>query len=156
MTHKVRDLLCSLIMLIFGIVMFVVALGIPHKIESDVGSGFVPKFIAICIIVVAVVQGVLTLLDKSVSSKAKDHLFEDAKGGIVTILLMAAYMAIFEPVGFIFSSIIYLFLQILWLSDDTNRKPVLFAIISVALPLAVSALFAFVIKMPLPKGIWGF
>lgn len=156
MTHKVRDLLCSVIMLVFGIVMFVVALDIPHKIESDVGSGFVPKFIAICIIVVAVVQGILTLLDKSPSSKAKDHLFDDAKGGIVTIVLMAAYMAIFEPVGFVFSSIIYLFLQILWLSDNTNRKPVLFAIISVVLPLAVSALFAFVIKMPLPKGIWGF
>ena len=156
MTHKVRDLLCSVIMLVFGIVMFIVALDIPHKIESDVGSGFVPKFIAICIIVVAVVQGILTLLDKSPSSKAKDHLFDDAKGGIVTILLMAGYMFIFEPVGFIFSSIIYLFLQILWLSDNTNRKPVLFAIISVALPLAVSALFAFVIKMPLPKGIWGF
>lgn len=156
MTHKVRDLLCSVIMLIFSAVMFIVALDIPHKIESDVGSGFVPKFIAVCIMVVAVVQGVLTLLDKSPSTKAKDKLFEDAKGGVVTILLMAAYMAIFEPVGFIFSSIIYLFLQILWLSDDTNRKPVLFAIISVALPLAVSALFAFVIKMPLPKGIWGF
>ena len=63
MTHKVRDLLCSVIMLIFGAVMFIVALDIPHKIESDVGSGFVPKFIAICIMVVAVVQGVLTLLD---------------------------------------------------------------------------------------------
>lgn len=158
MTHKVRDLLCSIIMLIFGIVMFVVALGIPHKVASDVGSGFVPKFISICIIVVAVVQGVLTLMDKSpaLNSKAKDGMFEDMKGGIVTIVLMAAYMAIFEPVGFVFSSIIYLFLQILWLSDDTNRKPVLFAIISVVLPLAVSALFAFVIKMPLPKGIWGF
>ena len=102
------------------------------------------------------VQGVLTLLDKSPSTKAKDKLFEDAKGGVVTILLMAAYMAILEPVGFIFSSILYLFLQILWLSDDTNRKPVLFAIIAVVLPVAVSALFAFVIKMPLPKGIFGF
>ena len=109
-------------------------------------------------IVVAVVQGVLTLLDKSPSlnAKIKDGMFEDVKGGVVTIVLMAAYMAIFESVGFVFSSIIYLFLQITWLSDDTNRKPVLFAIISVALPLAVSALFSFVIKMPLPQGIWGF
>ncbi len=156
MTHKVRDLLCSVIMLIFGVVMFVVALDIPHKIESDVGSGFVPKFISICIIIVAVVQGVLTLLDKSPSANAKDKLFDDVKGGIVTIVLMAGYMAIFESVGFIFSSIIYLFLQIMWLSDDTNRKPVLFAIVAVALPVAVSALFAFVIKMPLPVGIFGF
>lgn len=156
MTNKVRDITCSLIMFIFGMVMFIVALGIPHKIESDVGSGFVPKFVSICIMVVAVVQFILTLLDKKNNVKPKENLFEDMKGGIGTIVLMVLYMAIFESVGFIFSSILYLFLQILWLSDDTNRKPVLFAIIAVALPVAVSALFAFVIKMPLPRGIFGF
>lgn len=156
MTNKVRDITCSLIMFIFGMVMFIVALGIPHKIESDVGSGFVPKFVSICIMVVAVVQFILTLLDKKNNVKPKENLFEDMKGGIGTIVLMVLYMAIFESVGFIFSSILYLFLQILWLSDDTNRKPVLFAIVSVALPVAVSALFAFVIKMPLPRGIFGF
>lgn len=156
MTNKVRDLLCSAIMLVFGIVMFVVALDIPHKIPSDVGSGYVPEFLSICIIVVAIVQAVLTLRNKAPAVKVKDGTFEDVKGGIGTIVLMFGYMAIFEPVGFVFSSILYLFLQILWLSDDTNRKPVLFAVIAVVLPVAVSALFAYVIKMPLPKGIFGF
>lgn len=156
MTNKVRDLLCSAIMLVFGIVMFVVALDIPHKIPSDVGSGYVPEFLSICIIVVAIVQAVLTLRNKAPAAKGKDSMFEDVKGGLGTIVLMLGYMAIFEPVGFIFSSILYLFLQILWLSDDTNRKPVLFAVIAVVLPVAVSALFAYVIKMPLPKGIFGF
>lgn len=44
----------------------------------------------------------------------------------------------------------------LLLSDETNRKPVLFGIIAVLLPLAVDALFVFAIQMPLPKGLWGF
>ena len=51
---------------------------------------------------------------------------------------------------------VYLFAQILLMSNSENRKPVLFAAISIALPLAVSLLFAYVIKMPLPVGILGF
>lgn len=156
MTNKVRNLLCSIIMLVFGVVMFVLALDIPHKIPSDVGSGYVPKFVALCIIVVAVVQLILTLTRKSPDDKKKEKLFNDAKGGIATIILMVVYMLIFQPVGFICSSAIYLFTQIMLLSDNTNRKPLLFAAISILLPVAVDALFVFVIKMPLPKGIIGF
>ena len=69
---------------------------------------------------------------------------------------MAFYVLAFEPVGFLLSSIIYLFAQILLMSNQENRKPVLFAIISILLPLAVDILFVFVIKMPLPRGILGF
>lgn len=156
MTNKVRNLLCSIIMLVLGVVMFVLALDIPHKIPSDVGSGYVPKFVALCIIVVAVVQLILTLTRKSPDDKKKEKLFDDAKGGIATIVLMVVYMLIFQPVGFICSSAIYLFTQIMLLSDNTNRKPLLFAVIAILLPVAVDALFVFVIKMPLPKGIIGF
>ena len=156
MTNKVRNLLCSIIMLVFGVVMFVLALDIPHKLPSDVGSGYVPKVVALCIIVVAVVQLILTLTRKSPDDKKKEKLFDDAKGGIATIVLMVVYMLIFQPVGFICSSAIYLFTQIMLLSDNTNRKPLLFAVIAILLPVAVDALFVFVIKMPLPKGIIGF
>jgi putative tricarboxylic transport membrane protein len=65
-------------------------------------------------------------------------------------------MLAIQPVGFIISSIVYLFVQMMLLSDNTNRKPVLFAIIAVVLPVAVEALFVYAIKMPLPVGILGF
>lgn len=156
MTNKVRNLTCSIIMLIFGIGMFIIALDIPHKIATDVGSAYVPKFVAICIIVTALVQFIITLVKKSPTDNKKEKMFDDAKGGIATILLMLVYMLIFQPVGFIFSSVIYLFAQIMLLSDNTNRKPLLFAAVSIILPIAIDALFVFVIKMPLPKGIFGF
>lgn len=156
MKNKTRDLLCSVIMLAFGIVMFVLSLNIPHKIPTDVGSGYVPKFVAICIMAVAAVQLILTLTRRSADDNKKEKLFDDAKGGIATIVLMTVYMLIFKPVGFICSSAIYLFAQIMLLSDNTNRKPLLFAAIAILLPIAVDALFVFVIKMPLPKGIIGF
>ena len=73
-----------------------------------------------------------------------------------TILLMLVYMIAFQPVGFVISSAVYLFVQMLLLSNEQNRKLPLFGAIAVLLPLAVDALFVFAIQMPLPKGLWGF
>ena len=69
---------------------------------------------------------------------------------------MLLYVIAFEPVGFLLSSMVYLFAQILLMSNRDNRRPVLFAAISVALPVGIALLFAYVIKMPLPVGILGF
>lgn len=156
MTNKVRNLLCSVIMLAFGIFMFVNAFGIKHMIESDVGSAYVPKFIAICIIVVSVAKLITTLVKSSPSDNKKETNDNDKVGGLVTMGMMLAYMLILEPVGFIVSSVVYLFAQIMLFSNKDNRNPLLFAIISIVLPVAIDALFVFVIKMPLPKGIFGF
>lgn len=156
MTNKVRDIVCSVIMLVVGGGMLFMAKDIRHMIESDVGSAYVPNFIAICIIIVAIAKLGTTLTSKSTSANQKVAPLGDWFGGIATIVLMLAYMAIFQTVGFVISSIVYLFVQMLLLSDETNRKPVLFGIIAVLLPLAVDALFVFAIQMPLPKGLWGF
>lgn len=156
MTNKQRDILGSFLFLLLGAGMFYLSFEIKHRIASDVGSAYVPKFIAICIMVTAGAKLIFSLMDKSASGKKKEGMAFDKLGGVGTIVLMFAYMLGLEPVGFILSSIIYLFLQIMLLSNKDNRKPVLFAIISVLLPIGVSALFYYVIKMPLPKGIIGF
>lgn len=156
MTNKVRDIVCSVIMLVVGGGMLFMAKDIPHMIPTDVGSAYVPNFIAICILIVSGAKLVLTLTNKKASANQKTALMGNWFGGIGTIVLMLAYMAVFESVGFVIASAVYLFLQILLLSDETNRKPVLFAIIAVLLPLAIDALFVFAIQMPLPRGLWGF
>jgi putative tricarboxylic transport membrane protein len=157
MTNKIRDIICSVIMIAFGILMIVEAKDIPNKLGGkDVGSAYVPTFIAICILVVAVSKLVLALVNKKPSANEKIKWTQDSLGGFGTIALMAVYMLAIEPVGFIIASVVYLFVQMMILSDNTNRKPVLFAIIAVALPVAVEALFVYAIKMPLPVGILGF
>lgn len=156
MTNKQSDIICSVIFLIFGGAMLYFSLGIKKMIETDVGSGYVPAFIAICILVTAAAKLILTVLNKKPSAYQKVKFDNDLIGGVGTIALMAFYVLAMEPVGFLLSSMVYLFAQILLMSNKTNRKPILFAIISIALPLAVDILFVFVIKMPLPKGILGF
>ena len=156
MTNKQRDLVTSVLFLAFGIFFFTQALGVKHKIESDVGSGYVPAFIGICMIIVCVAKLIITLTRHDPLDNKKVNDDSSTKGGVVTIAIILIYMLLFEPVGFILSSILFLFALMNWFANNENRKPVLFAIISVALPIAVSALFCYVIKMPLPKGIIGF
>lgn len=155
MTNKQQDMLCSAIFLAFGCVMLVLSQRIRHLIPSDLGSGFVPAFLSICILVTAGAKLALTLLNKKPAKPiAKGD--SDLLGGIGTVGLMLVYVVTFEPVGFLLSSMIYLFAQIMLMSNKDNRKPVLFAAISVLLPLGIALLFAFAIKMPLPVGILGF
>ena len=156
MTNKQRNLLTSVLFLIFGVFMFIQSQGVKHKIASDVGSGYVPAFIAGCHIVVSVSKLIITLTRKDPADNVVKKSDSSTKGGIVTILIMLAYMLAFEPVGFIVSSILFLFALMNWFANNENRNIPLFGVISVVFPVAVSALFTFVIKMPLPKGIIGF
>ena len=143
MTNKKRNLITSVIFLV-------------HKIPSDVGSGYVPAFISICLLVVSGAKLILTLLDKDPADDVVKASGWSMKVGIVTMAIMLVYMLAFEPVGFILSSIVFLFALMNWFANNENRKPILFAIIAIVLPIAIDALFVFVIKMPLPKGLIGF
>lgn len=156
MTNKQRDILCSVVFLLFGAGMLYMSTGIKKMIESDVGSGYVPAFIGICIMVVAGAKLILTLMDKSDAANKKEKNDFDLLGGVGTVAIMAFYVLTFDKLGFLLSSMIYLFVQITLMSNKENRKLGLFAVISVALPVVVYALFNYVIKMPLPKGILGF
>lgn len=155
MNSKQLDMLCSAIFLAFGGLMLYFSLSIRHIIPTDVGSGYVPIFLSVCILITAGAKLVLTLLDKK-PAKAAAKGGSDLAGGLGTVGLMLLYVIAFEPVGFLLSSMVYLFAQILLMSNKDNRRPVLFAVISVALPLGIALLFAYVIKMPLPVGILGF
>ena len=156
MTNKTRDILCSIIVLAFGAAMIYFVKDVRRVIRTDVGSAFVPTLIGWCIVVTGASKLLYSIFTSLKEENRKIVFDQDFFGGIGTIVLMVLYMLAFQPVGFIVASAVYLFLQMLLLSDRTNRKIILFAVVSVLLPVAVDALFVFVIKMPLPVGILGF
>lgn len=153
-TDKKRDLLCSILFLAFGSFMLVQSVAIKPLMEKDVGSGFVPKIVAAAIVVIAFIKLLLTLCDKKQGSASKTD--EDTAGGLLTIAALGAYVLLFQPLGFILSTMLYLFVQTTILSNDKNRSLVQFGIISIVAPLLIYILFVYVIKMPLPGGLLGF
>ena len=156
MTNKTRDILCAIIVIAFGAAMIYFVKDVRRVIRTDVGSAFVPTLIGWCIVVTGAAKLLYSVLTSLKSEKEKIVFDQDFFGGIGTIVLMVLYMIAFQPVGFVVASAVYLFLQMLLLSDKTNRRVLLFAVIAVVLPLAVDALFVYVIKMPLPVGVFGF
>ncbi|MBQ3764348.1 MAG: tripartite tricarboxylate transporter TctB family protein [Synergistaceae bacterium] len=156
MTNKTRDILCSIIVLAFGAAVIYFVKDVRRVIRSDVGSAFVPTLIGWCIVATGACKLFYSIFTGLKEENKKIVFDQDFFGGIGTVVLMVLYMLAFQPVGFVVSSAVYLFLQMLLLSDRTNRKVILFAVVSVLLPLAVDALFVFVIKMPLPVGVFGF
>lgn len=154
MTNKQRDYLCSILFLIFGIFLFIQSMGIKTLMSQDVGSGFTPKIVSGAIVVCSIWKLALTVLSKKADTGSKSD--DDTKGGIFTICLLAAYVLLFDSLGFLISTVVYLFLQILVLSNENNRNLPLFGIISVVAPVVVYVLFVYVIKMPLPTGPMGF
>ena len=156
MTNKTRDILCAIIVIAFGAAMIYFVKDVRRVIRTDVGSAFVPTLIGWCIVVTGAAKLLYSVLTSLKSEKEKIVFDQDFFGGIGTIVLMVLYMIAFQPVGFVVASAVYLFLQMLLLSDKTSRRVLLFAVIAVVLPLAVDALFVYVIKMPLPVGVFGF
>ena len=154
MSSKKKNMIISALFLAFGAFLYVQALGIKHMMKNDVGSAFFPKVVGITIMGVALIRLVMALREKESESKKKAN--SDMLGGWLTILLIGAYVIAFQPVGFLISTAVYLFLQILVLTPKEKRKlPVILAIAVIA-SVFIWVLFNYVISSPLPKGIFYF
>ncbi|MGF6906080.1 tripartite tricarboxylate transporter TctB family protein [Fusobacterium sp. PH5-44] len=151
MKDKTRDTLCSMLFLLFGAFMFSQAMGIVPKMGKDLGSGFMPKIIGGSLIAISALKLVLTFLSKE--NKKEEANNSDMKGGLLTIGILAIYVILFNGLGFLIATAIYLFFQMLILSDKKNRNIILFAIIAIIVPVIIYVLFVYIIKMPLPAGL---
>ena len=152
MTNRQRDIIAAVVFLAFGIFMFGNSAGINPIIPNEVGSGYVPKFVSIVIAILSISLLILTLLKKKIGPNEKTD--EDIKGGIFTVMALAAYVILFEFLGFLVSTALYLFVQITLLSNAKNRKLLVFGIIAVVVPLVIYGLFKTLFNMPFPAGIF--
>ncbi|MZQ99694.1 MAG: tripartite tricarboxylate transporter TctB family protein [Acidaminobacter sp.] len=155
MSEKRRDIIGSIIFIIFGIFLFAVSFTVKTIIENDVGPAFMPKIVAVAIVIVSVSKLIIALKNNSASYTTEKKSKDDKMGSLLTILNLGAYVVLFEPLGFIISSIVYLILQMIILSDKVNFKPVKFAIISVASTVAIYFLFVYAFNLMLPEGLLG-
>ena len=156
MKNKTRDIICSLLFLILGIFMFSQALKITSIMGKDLGSGFMPKVIAVALVLTSLLKLIATFFEKNPSEEEKDNNNQDSKGGLLTIGALLFYVLTFEILGFIVSTTAYLFIQMLIFSDEKNRKSLLFLTISVVFSIATYVLFVYLIQKPLPTGILSF
>ena len=153
MSDKKKGIVTSILFLAFSIVMIVFARSIKPMMKNDLGSGFFPMVVGIAMCALSVLRLILAIREKEGAVKKSG---DDLMGGLATIILIGGYCIAFNPVGFIISTAIYLFLQILILTPKEKRSWPITAAISLVAPFAFYALFVYLINTPLPKGLFGF
>lgn len=122
-----NNIIISIIFILIGGFLYYEASFIKILMDKDLGSGFFPKVIGISMVIMALLNFCITLLDKR-QKKQENRSQDDWKSFILTILCMIIYVAIFDSLGFILSTILYLFSQIIVLS---KRKTAIFLYLQV-------------------------
>lgn len=100
-------------------------------------------------------------LDVAQALAEAEALEEDADSDkmsiVLTIVSLAVFSALIEPLGFLISSFIYMILQsfILTLKEERKKKAVFIIILSAVFSVAVYLIFTRGLGLMLPKGILG-
>jgi hypothetical protein len=157
MSKKRTDIYSSLIILAGCVAFWVQTLKFEPKMPGDVGSGLFPQIVLACIIAMCLLKILLAFCNKDEAyAKPMPKKDSDMFRGILSILLLGAYAFLFKKVGFLLTSVFYLFFQLLLLSNKTRRSKkyiLLYVAISVLLPVIIQIFFVNVLRLMLPAGI---
>lgn len=158
---KFGDIVVGIFFAVVGAAMIILAKALPKSKVMDIGPDFMPTVIGTVILVLA-----LALLFLSVKN-FKMHVKEleasnykdtsDYKRVILSILLVLVYVLTMKPIGFIITTLVYLFLQMYVLAPEENRTKkdvITLLIIDVVFTFIVFFLFRYGFKIVLPAGIF--
>lgn len=125
---------------------------------SKYGADFVPRIYCLIMALVAVgliVRGVLALL-----RAAPEEFGPVNRGALVkvslTVLLIAVYIVMLRPVGFVLSTIFYLAAQVLITAPRRRIRPLHIVVFAVGVTCFLNFLFLHVFYLALPSGLFGF
>ena len=151
-TKKLTELIVDAFILLVGVVLFISAQGIDTGSALGAGSDFVPKLCTglwIAFAVCLLVKEIRALDD------GKKELGIKLSGFILTLVLLFAYVYSLTILGFTLASVIYLFIQMMIFVPAeyrTTKNIILFAVISIVIPVAVNYLFVNAFSLLLPEG----
>ena len=154
---KYGDLVVGILFLILATVVYVSARALPPNLLGSLGADFLPKIVAILCGVLAVIQivsGAGAIRNYQAEATAEEDKPEYLRV-VATIVVFTAYVLLMKPVGFIITSAVYLFLQMLILCPKEKRNSILFAVISVVCAVAIYYIFRNGLNVMLPAGILG-
>lgn len=157
------DLFTGIAFIALSVFLFWASFGIRDFTSIGVGAAFAPRLVAVLFLAVGITMVVGTFSVPATTDEAPDAAPGDAMapaafGGLpgvaATVALMFAYGALIEPLGFVASSVIYVFLQTLLLNKSADRPYWLFLLTSLIPVVAVYLLFVHVFGITLPVGSW--
>ena len=140
----VAGLLCGL----FAALWIATALGLPYMGDYAPGSGFLPLWLGVCLLVLSAVH-VANCVRAPAAGTPAGHWRK-----VVAVMLgLVVCVAVIEPLGFVVAVGAYL----LFLLRGVEKEPWRTSLGVTGVAIAVLfGLFRLWLKVPLPKGPWGF
>lgn len=142
--ETVAGLSCGL----FAALWIATALGLPYLGDYAPGSGFLPLWLGVCLLVLSTIH-VVTSLRAPAAAAPAGHW---RKVVAVTLGLIAC-VAVIEPLGFVVAVSAYLLFLLRSVEKESWRTSLGVSIGTVAV---LFGLFRLWLQVPLPKGPWGF
>lgn len=166
--HRYKEILLGLFMLALGTFYLYHATLIKVRATVKVSAKLIPEILGIMVLVLGLLQlitGIKYLLEvrrENVANGAATPFFslgekKDILPIILTFVLIVGYAFAFEPLGFVFSSVLCMFFQMLILVPSSKRSGksiVLFFIISLVTALVVFVAFRKGLNLSLPRDPW--
>ena len=151
-----KDVLSGTILFVFAIAMFWNASQIAQILPIGVGSGFMPEVVAVILAVISVMIVFNGVKANRVSGTVQAGLPREQFLVVgATFVLIGAYVACLESVGFLVSTFVYLTLQFATLAPRGERTWIRFVAIGAVATVAIYFAFVELFDLILPVGILG-
>ena len=136
--------------------------GVKDFASVGVGAAFLPQIAAWLFIFLGATMLIVALRTsptkpKSTSTQASETAipFGGVRAVLVTFLLMCIYIGLMDKLGFILTSIAYIFAQTLILTKGAPRSYLLFGLLALLTSVGSYYLFVNVFQVMIPSGILG-
>lgn len=175
---RVKDLIAAIALLIFSIVMYIGTNNLQMLTDTQIGSDFAPRLIAIGLFILSTILLVQVLIDfikasKKYEPEEVEELVEQKKieevgeegakvpdktrytNASLTMILIAAYVFIMPVVGFLIGTVVYLMVQFCLLGEKKYWNIPLFIGLSIIVPIVIYYTFRVGFELRLPQGWLG-
>lgn len=165
-----QNLIGGSVLFIFAAVYFVMAFDIPTFKglgSTPLTSQFMPKFWGASLMILSALLVLRGARQYSAWKKTEEAKAGKSAGGkgwfynnyavVFSFVLLALYVALLEPLGFIISTLLYVFLGVLLLTPPYKKKNyIAAAAIAVVTAVLLDYVFVVLLSVLLPKGLIGF
>ncbi len=155
--RKWRDLILGVVLLALGIAYTIMARNLktrPKLVPSYANSQIIPTLLGILLIILscALIWQSIRKLKEPDNTEIKKMSKIDLLSIVLTFAVMVLYIILLPILGFILSTIIFLFLQITILAPAEKRNLLLFAVIAVVFTAITFVAFRIGLTQLLPRG----
>ena len=159
--NRYKDTIVGVASIVISIALFIATFFIEEFSRTRLGADFVPRVTAAVLFLLG-----LTLIikeykaNRAAAPAAAAPKEPEKKVGltgplpvILNILLFVAYLLLLDKVGYLIMTPVYLFLQILLLTDPAKYRPGWYAILSIVVGCSTYYGFALLFQVYLPAGL---